>query len=223
MAPRKRWLATSAVLAVAVYALLWTGYAQQWEWLSTLDSTALRVFHLRGQARPDWVWTWDVFSTVLGPGAFRLFTVVLIIMALVRRRVRIAVFLLVTVLLAGLVTEAAKAAADRPRPDTAFVSALGTAFPSGHALGVLVAVLALLTVGLPVIRSALRGWLIALGAVVVIAIGIGRVVLNVHHPTDVLAGWALGYAYFVFCLLTVPPSSPLTQADETPAAPDTAR
>ena len=35
-----------------------------------------------------------------------------------------------------------------------------------------------------------------LGAVLVVAIGIGRVVLNVHHPSDVLAGWALGYAYF---------------------------
>jgi len=30
-----------------------------------------------------------------------------------------------------------------------------------------------------------------------LAIGIGRVVLNVHYPSDVLAGWALGYAYFV--------------------------
>ena len=223
MAPHKRWLAASAVLAVAVYALLWTGYALQWNWLTALDSTALRLSYPRGDAPPAWVQTWDVFCTVLGPGAFRLFTVVPIIVALVRRNVRIAMFLIISVELAGLVTEAAKAAADRPRPDTAFVSSLGTAFPSGHALGVLVAVLALLTVGLPATRASLRRWLIALGALVVVAIGIGRVVLNVHHPTDVLAGWALGYAYFVFCLLFVPPSNPLTEADETPAVPGTAR
>jgi membrane-associated phospholipid phosphatase len=62
-----------------------------------------------------------------------------------------------------------------------------------------------------------------LGAVIVIAIGVGRVVLNVHHPSDVLAGWALGYAYFVACLLMLPPTRPITEADETPAAPDIAR
>ena len=54
-------------------------------------------------------------------------------------------------------------------------------------------------------------------------IGIGRVVLNVHHPTDVVAGWALGYAYFVACLLVVPPSRPVTVTDETPAALGTSR
>ncbi|ULE34401.1 phosphatase PAP2 family protein [Mycobacterium sp. IDR2000157661] len=219
MAPHKRWLTASAVSAVAVYAILWTGLALQWDWLSTLDSAALQMSYERGESRPDWVQAWDVFCTVLGPGALRLFTIVLIVVALVRRKARIAMFLLVSVVLAGLVTEAAKAAADRPRPATAFVSALGTAFPSGHALGVLVAVLALLTVGLPTVRPSLRGWLVALGAAVVVLIGVGRVVLNVHHPSDVLAGWALGYAYFVLCLLTVPPLTRLREADETPAAP----
>jgi membrane-associated phospholipid phosphatase len=54
-------------------------------------------------------------------------------------------------------------------------------------------------------------------------IGVGRVVLNVHHPSDVIAGWAFGYAYFVVCLLMVPPKQPVTVTDETPAALGTAR
>jgi len=103
------------------------------------------------------------------------------------------------------------------------VSAPSTSFPSGHALGVMVGVLTLLTVILPVVRRRLRGWLIALGAVVVILIGVGRVVLNVHYPSDVVAGWAFGYAYFVACLLMVPPKQPVTVSDETPAALGTAR
>src|SRR5690606_5042366 len=110
---------------------------------------------------------------VLGPTAFRLITVVVIVVAFARRNVRVAMFLLISVELAGLITEAAKAAADRPRPDTAFVTALNTSFPSGHALGVLVAVVALLIVGLPVTRPALRGWLIGAGLVIIVAIGIG--------------------------------------------------
>jgi undecaprenyl-diphosphatase len=87
----------------------------------------------------------------------------------------------------------------------------------------MVGVLALLTVVLPVMRRPLRAWLVAFGSLIVIAIGIGRVVLNVHYPSDVVAGWALGYAYFVVCLLMVPPSRPVTESDETPAALDTAR
>jgi membrane-associated phospholipid phosphatase len=219
MTPHKTWLLWSAAVAVALYALMWIGYVLQWNWLTTIDSSALLALH----ARPGWVTAWDLFCTVLGPTAFRLLALVVIVVALVRRNLRVALFLVISVELGGLVTDIAKQAADRPRPSTALVSAHSTAFPSGHAVGVTIGVLALLTVVLPVVRRPLRGSLVALGAVIVIAIGVGRVVLNVHHPSDVLAGWALGYAYFVACLLMLPPTRPITEADETPAAPDIAR
>jgi undecaprenyl-diphosphatase len=223
MTPHRTWLVCSAVAAVAVYALMWIGYALQWNWLTTVDSSALGVFYRYGNAHPGWVTAWNVFCTVLGPTAFRLLALVVIIAALVRRNLRVALFLVISVELSGLVIEIAKQAANRPRPATALVTAPSSAFPSGHALGVMVGVLALLTVVLPVVHRPLRAWLIGLGAVVVVLIGIGRVVLNVHHPSDVLAGWVLGYAYFVACLLMVPPSRPVTVADETPAAPGIAR
>jgi membrane-associated phospholipid phosphatase len=223
MSPRKTWLMVSAVLAVAVYALMWIGYAVQWNWLMTIDSSWLDNLHRYDVAHPGWVTAWNVFCTVLGPTVFRLLTLVVIIFALMRRNLRVAMFLLISVELSGLITEIAKQAANRPRPATALVPAPSTSFPSGHALGVMVGVLALLTIVLPVIHRSLRAWLVAFGAVTVIAIGIGRVVLNVHHPSDVVAGWALGYAYFVACLLLVPPTRPVTVTDETPAALDSAR
>jgi membrane-associated phospholipid phosphatase len=221
--PRKVWLVGLAGLAVAVYVLMWVGTVQQWHWLEAADRAALDALHAYGAASPGWVRFWEVFCTVLGPAAFRLFAVALVVVALVRRNVRAAMFLVISVELSGLITEAAKAAADRPRPEGAFVSAASTSFPSGHALGVMVAVFALLTLVLPVVRRPLGVWLIAVGAVVVVAIGVGRVVLNVHHPSDVLAGWALGYAWFVVCVLLVPPVVPITAADETPVAPGSSR
>jgi membrane-associated phospholipid phosphatase len=223
MAPRKYRLIASAAIAAAVYALMWIGYASQWNWLTTIDSSWLDIGHRYGVAHPGWVSAWNAFCTVLGPTAFRLLTLVVIIFALVRRNLRVAFFLVISVELTGLITEIAKYAANRPRPATALVSAPSTSFPSGHALGVMVGVLALLTVVLPVMRRPLRAWLVAFGSLIVIAIGIGRVVLNVHYPSDVVAGWALGYAYFVVCLLMVPPSRPVTESDETPAALGTAR
>jgi membrane-associated phospholipid phosphatase len=216
--PRKTWLIVSATLAAAVYALLWIGFASHWNWVTTIDSFLLTDMHRYTAAEPGRATTWDVFCTVLGPTAFRLLTVMLIIFSLVRRNLRVAMFLVISVELSGIITEIAKYASSRPRPTTAFVTAPSTSFPSGHALGVMVGVLALLTVALPVVRRPLRAWLVVLGTLIVVAIGIGRVVLNVHYPSDVVAGWALGYAYFVACLLMVPPRRPVTVTDETPAA-----
>lgn len=218
MTTRKCWLVGLAASALALYALLWVGIAQQWQWIDTMDRFALEVLHDFGIAQPGWVVFWDVFCIVLGPTVFRLVALVVIVVALARRNVRPAMFLVISVELSGLITEAAKAAANRPRPGEAFVHAWSTSFPSGHAVGVMVAVLAFLTLLLPIARRPLRPVLIVIGAIVVVAIGFGRVALNAHHPSDVLAGWALGYVWFVVCVLLVPPVEAITAADETPAA-----
>jgi membrane-associated phospholipid phosphatase len=218
----KRWAAGTALLAVAVYALLWFGFAR-WGWVERVDDALLDPLHDFGAGHPGWVLGWDLFCTLLGPTAFRLAGVVLIIVALARRNVRVAMFLVITVEMGGIVTLIAKDAADRPRPSTALVLAPSSSFPSGHAVGVTVAVLALLTVAWPVVSQRTRRWLLVAGIALIVVIGAGRVVLNVHHPSDVLAGWALGYAYFVLCVLVLPPLRPITAADETPATPGSAR
>lgn len=226
MKTRDRWLIVSAVAAVALYAALWIGYTMQWAWLADLDDAGLAGPYRYGAAHPGWVTAWDIFCTVLGPFAFRLLTAGLIVLALLRRRRRIALFLLLTIELSAVTTELAKFLVDRPRPATALVHALSTSFPSGHAMGVMVAVLTLLVLAWPTLRPPRRAWLVAAGALVVVAIGVGRVVLNVHHPSDVVAGWALGYVWFVAVYLLYPPYPPrplVTAADETPAVPDTAR
>lgn len=223
MAQRKKWLVGVAAFALALYALLWIGFEQQWSWVDGVDRFVLGRLHAYAIAHPGWVRFWDVFCTVLGPTVFRLVALVVIVVALVRRKMRTALFLVISVEVGGLISEACKAAAHRPRPGEALVSASSSSFPSGHALGVMVGVLAFLTLVLPVVRRPLRVWLIAVGALVVVAIGVGRVVLNVHHPSDVLAGWAMGYVWFVVCLLLVPPVAPITAPDETPATPGNSR
>ncbi|GFG52988.1 phosphatase PAP2 family protein [Mycolicibacterium agri] len=208
---------------MTLYVALWVGFTQQWQWVHAMDTSAISALHEYGSVRPGWVTFWDVLCTVLGPGAFRLATLVWIVVALVRRNFRVAVFLALTVEVSGLVTELAKAAADRPRPSEALVYAWSTSFPSGHALGLMVAVLAVLTVVLPHVGGGGRIWLCVAGAAVVVVIGAARVILNVHNPSDVLAGWALGYVWFVLVWLVAPPVAPVTEAGETPAAPGISR
>jgi membrane-associated phospholipid phosphatase len=215
----KPWLVGSYALAATAFVTMLLGWTMQWSWVADVDSAMLSACYRFGVDRPGWVAFWNVLCTALGPVPFRLAGVVLIVLALLRRQRRVALFLFLGVELAGLVTVAVKAAADRPRPATAFVDAAGSSFPSGHALEVMAGVLAISVVVLPMIRPARRPWLVAAGAVVVIAVGIGRVVLNVHHPSDVVAGWALGYLYFSACLLVFARRR-ITEADKTPAAHD---
>ncbi len=219
---RRHWLASLALAAGAVYVTMWCGWVSGWAWLATADASTLDAAHRIGVEHPVWVTFWDTWCTVFSPVAFRIVTVGLIVLALVRRQPRIALFLLLSVEFSAAVGEGAKRLADRPRPDTALVDASSTSFPSGHAFGVTVAVLALAVVLLPHVRRTLRRWVMAAGFVVVLSLGAGRVALNVHHLSDVIAGWALGYLYFAVCLLFLRAAS-VTATDETPVAPDIER
>lgn len=77
------------------------------------------------------------------------------------------------------------------------------AFPSGHALGVTVAVLAFITLACPHLHRAMRGPVAVLGLTTMALVGLARVALNVDHPSDVLAGWALGSLYFLLCIVAL--------------------
>lgn len=223
------WLVLVAAAAALLYAVLWVAYAQRWAWLQTADDTLLRPFQDYGAKHPGWVHFWDALCLVFGPSAFRLAGAGIVVAAVLRRNLRVVLFVVATIGLSGVVTEIAKYLADRPRPDTAFVYAASSAFPSGHAVGVMVGVLALLTISAGFLGRRARAATVVFGAVVVAAVGIGRVVLNVHHPSDVLAGWALGYLWFLLCLFAIGPMSlaeaaapdvePIGEAaDETPPA-----
>lgn len=91
-----------------------------------------------------------------------------------------------------------KTIVDRPRPPVALheVTERTSGFPSGHSAQSAAGWLAL---GL-VLWASGRGWrpLVATIALV-LAVGLSRIVLGVHSPTDVLSGWAVGLA----CAVTV--------------------
>lgn len=198
-----------ALAAVVLYALMWVGFTQNWTWLAAVDDWWLRAFHDVGATHPGWVSFWVAFCIVFGPTAFRLIALVVIVVALARRNVQTALFLVISVELMGLVTEAGKWLSNRPRPSTALVYGISTSFPSGHALGVMVGMLSLLTVLWPMVSRRLRIPVIAVAVALVFLVGFARVILNVHHPSDIVAGWALGFLYYLLCVRLVPPR-PLT-------------
>ena len=118
--------------------------------------------------------------------------------ALVTRRYRLVLVVAAILLGGALFTEVAKVAVGRPRPPWEhLVDAPGFSFPSGHSLNStatygLLAVVAWRVTRLP---RLLRGLAVAAALVLPFAIGLSRVALGVHYPSDVLGGWSAGLAF----------------------------
>lgn len=82
----------------------------------------------------------------------------------------------------------------RPALFEQLTPAPGYAFPSGHAMGSATFFLALYLLARQLLPRG-RWLIVVLGTLFTLFIGLSRVVLQVHYPSDVLAGWALSAAW----------------------------
>ena len=116
--------------------------------------------------------------------------------------------ILVAVSVAGgaLLSSLLKWGIGRPRPDLVphGMDVYTASFPSGHSTMAAVVYLtlgALLARAQP--RQSVKVFLLVLAAGVTVIVGISRVYLGVHWPTDVLGGWALGAGWACLCWLAM--------------------
>ena len=97
-----------------------------------------------------------------------------------------------------LLSEGLKLGFARPRPELAphMVEVYSASFPSGHAL---LSAIAYLTLGAMLARAStkkrIKTLALMVAAMLTILVGLSRIYLGVHWPSDVLAGWALGAAW----------------------------
>jgi membrane-associated phospholipid phosphatase len=193
-------LALAAVAGVVLaipFTLLLLLVVDHWGPLERLDvrlDERLNSFAFR---HDTYVSVLQGISNVVSPASFEVVATVVALVLLVRRQPRLSVWLAVTVYGGGLLSTALKGAVGRKRPllPHPVAHALSASFPSGHALGVVVGVGALLLVGLPYVRRPLRPALMTLGLLVVLAVGFSRLGLGVHYLSDVLGGYLLGVGW----------------------------
>jgi membrane-associated phospholipid phosphatase len=114
-----------------------------------------------------------------------------------RGRYRTIVFLVASVGGAGLVGVVLKAVFQRDRPDLwqRVLEEANYSFPSGHAMGSLALALGLMVVFWP---TRWRWLVVVLGGVYVATIGLSRLYLGVHYPSDIVAGWVFAAAWVAF-------------------------
>lgn len=145
---------------------------------------------------PPWVERLMRDITALGGvGVLTLFVLAIIGYLLLTDRARAALFLAVAVGGGMLLALGLKALVDRPRPDIVpGVEPIYTAsFPSGHSMMSAVVYLTLAALlARTQDRTRVRAYLLGLATLLALLVGLSRVYLAVHWPTDVLAGWTAG-------------------------------
>ena len=121
---------------------------------------------------------------------------------LISRRFEAAVFLVLTAAGGQVLNFALKLFYRRERPDVAFrwIEIDSSSFPSGHATSSAVIYLALAVLFIRLTGNKReKAFIIGSALALTFFVGLTRVYLGVHYPTDVVAGWALGTAWALFC------------------------
>jgi len=154
---------------------------------------------------PEWIESVLVDLTSLGgPVVLGLVVLAVVGFLLLQGRRRTGLAILMTSASGELVTQAMKHAFNRPRPTIVphLRQVFSTSFPSGHAME---SAVVYLTIGAMLMRVADRRatklYILAVAMLLTAIVGISRVWLGVHYPTDVIGGWMIGLVWASICWL----------------------
>jgi membrane-associated phospholipid phosphatase len=183
------------LLAGAVVLPLALLVRDRWDPLAQLDSRTEDAAHRAVLAHRLLLDAARVLTQLGAP--LLLWAAALVLAALLARRSRrLAAYVLVSRVVAQLLSSGLKLLVDRARPTLPdpVAHAHGTSFPSGHALGAAAFWTTLAVALLPFAPRAARRALVVAALTVPVVVAATRVLLGVHYLTDVAAGLALGWA-----------------------------
>jgi undecaprenyl-diphosphatase len=154
---------------------------------------------------PPWVEEMARDATALGGLAWIAFTTIVIAIYLwLVGKTRMMVFMLAATASGALLSAALKYFYGRPRPDLVphLAHVVSSSFPSGHSM---ISAVVYLTLGsllgaiMPNLK--LKLYVLSIAVTLGVLVGISRIYLGVHYPTDVLAGWLAGLVWALVCWL----------------------
>lgn len=117
---------------------------------------------------------------------------------------RRALFVTVASVGGAFLNSALKQLFQRPRPDVVphLRDVMSMSFPSGHALQSAVVYLTLGALSMHIAERRLtRFYCMTIAMLATALVGVSRIYLGVHYPTDVLAGWLIGLSWALLCWL----------------------
>ncbi len=147
------------------------------------------------------------FTALGGVSLLTLVTITAFGTAYFAKRKRLAWLGLAFVLAGSGMTSVLKSGYNRPRPDLVEhgVAVSNASFPSGHSMmGAIIWLILGIVVARMCERRRERIFIVVISCLITLLIGVSRVYLGVHWPTDVVAGWMLGAAWaLIFWLVAM--------------------
>jgi undecaprenyl-diphosphatase len=146
-------------------------------------------------------WAEHAVADITALGGYAVLTLIVIATAsylLLAGKRMAAVFVVAAPLSGALLSETLKLGFARPRPDLVahLAEVQSASFPSGHAT---LSAITYLTLGALLAqaheRRRIKSFVLGACVTLTILVGLSRVYLGVHWPTDVIAGWSLGAAW----------------------------
>jgi len=204
---------TAAAVCLFVFTVLTLGVTGVWRVDPWDGEIAGQVAHGRNPALTNAMFT----ITSLGDSAYLIFMGLLIVgVPAARRAWRPAVATAAAFLLLPFLVSSLKAIIARVRPTADLYSGADAfSFPSGHAANATLIYGTLAVLALTSLKGTSRRVICTGLVLLIILIGVSRIYIGAHWPSDALAGLALGGA--VLSLLTCV----LTRTHPTPASPRT--
>ena len=206
---RTKTIAWHLLLGVLISGLSVWGFIVLWDLVTDRGDQASRfdisiLLWMHQHQSPAFTTAARILAFIGSPPFVVGLAVVGAVAGLFRREIRGAAWTLpIAALGSGMLIQVVKVAVHRNRPNAfaPLLHATGYSFPSGHSL---IAVVVYGLLGYFAIRL-LRGIasrlvITIVTAILIIAIGVSRVYVGVHYPTDVLAGWSAGIPWLIACI-----------------------
>lgn len=195
------WLAG---LGLIIFVPLLIGVVAQANWVRAIDTPLVALIT---SWRPHWLTQLLLVITTLGePISIMILGAILIILLLFVRQRRYAVFTLLVIGGMSGANHVIKSMVRRPRPFiadpsiTPLAHAGGYSFPSGHSSGTMLlygtVIIILWALAAP---KWAKYWGSALGGLMILLTGYSRIYVQVHYPTDVLAGYSSALVGLMLC------------------------
>jgi undecaprenyl-diphosphatase len=198
------WLLLSLLLVVsAIWAFVTLANAMMEGETQAFDRAVLLAMRTPGHPAEPWgpPWLTEVvrdYTALGGVGLLTFMTMAVLGFLLLQGKPRVTLMVVLTVGGGMLLSTLLKRGFARPRPDLVPHGVLvhTASFPSGHAM---LSAVVYLTLGALLARvqpqRRLKMYVLTLAVVLTVLVGLSRIYLGVHWPTDVLAGWLAGAAW----------------------------
>lgn len=212
MGPMQAYLPTMAILAIGIAITLMVGedfvelavlLRQESPLMLDVDQSVYRwAASMRSQPATTFFVT---FTHLGGPIGLAILGLAVAALLFVRGHRGLALYVVITAAMGGVMNLVLKGLFERARPDLAEAlrQAHGYSFPSGHAMGSMIILGSLAYV---MARSwgpwRLRSATIALLLASIATVGLSRVYLGVHWISDIGAGFAAGFVWLAVATVT---------------------